>query len=44
MPDLSDLFVIWDVIVVLRFSTHTVFTGVSYDDLGHESSLVTISA
>ena len=31
MPDLSDLVVIWDVIVVLCFPTHTVFTGVSSD-------------
>ena len=43
MPDLSELVVIWDVIVVLWFSTHTVFTGVSSDDPGYEYSLVNMS-
>ena len=40
MPDLSDLFFIWDVIVVLWFSTHDFFTGVFYDDSGYESIIV----
>ena len=43
VPDLSDLVVIWDVIVVLWFYTHTVFTGGSSNDRGYESSIVTIS-
>ena len=29
VPDLRDLIIIWDVIVVLWLSIHTVFTGVS---------------
>ena len=44
MTDLSDLVVIWDVIVVLWYSTHTMFTGVSSDDPGHKYSLVKIYA
>ena len=44
MPDLSDLVAIWDVIVVLWFFTHTVFTGVLSDKPGYESSFVTMSA
>lgn len=40
--DLSDLFLILNVIFVLEFSIHTVFTGVSYDIPGYESSLVTM--
>ena len=44
VPDLSDLVVIWDVIVLLWFSAHTVFTEVSSDDPGYKSSLVTMSA
>ena len=43
MPILSDMVVIWDVIVFLWFSTHTVFTGVSSDNPGYNSSLVTMS-
>ena len=44
VSDLSDLAVVWDVIVVLWFYTHTVFTGVLSDDPGYKLSLVTISA
>ena len=44
MPYISDLVVIWYVIVVLWFSNHTMFTGMFYDDPGYESSLVTMSA
>ena len=44
VTDLSDLVFIWDVIVVLWFSTHFVFTGVLSDKPGYESSLVTMSA
>ena len=44
VPDISDMFVIWDVIVVLWFYTHTVFTGLSSDDPRYESSLVTMYA
>ena len=44
MPDISDLVVIWEIIVFLWFSTHNVFTGVSSDNTGYESILVTMSA
>ena len=44
MSDLSDLIFIWSVIVFLWFSTQTVFIGVSSDDTGYYSSLVTVSA
>ena len=40
VPDLSDLVVIWYVIVVLWFYNHTVFTGVSSDDPEYKYSLV----
>ena len=43
MPELRNLIFIWDVIVVLWFYTHTVFTGVSSDDPGYDSSLVMMS-
>ena len=36
---LRNLIVIWDVLVVLWFSTHTVFTGLSSDEPGYNSSL-----
>ena len=44
MPDISDLDIIWDIIFVLWFSTHTVFTVVSSGDAGSDSSLVMISS
>ena len=44
MPELRYLILIWDVIVVLWFSTHTVFNGVSSDVTGYEYSLVMILA
>ena len=44
VPDLSNLVVIWDVIVVLLFSTHNMFTGVSSEKPGYEYSLGTMSA
>ena len=44
VPDPRNLIVIWDVIVVLWFPTHTVFTGVLSDVLGYYSSLLMISA
>ena len=34
VPDLSYLVVIWGIIFALWFSTHTVFTGMLYDDPG----------
>ena len=44
VPDLSNMIVIWDVIVVLCFYTHTVFIGVLSDEPGYKFSLVTMSA
>ena len=44
VPDLSNFIVIWYIIVVLWFYMYTVFTGVSSDDPGYDSSLVMISA
>ena len=44
VSDLSDLAVVWDVIVVLWFYTHPVFTGVLSDDTGYKLILVSISA
>ena len=44
VPGLSYLIVIWDIIFVLWFYTYTVFTGVSSDIPGYDSSLVMISA
>ena len=44
ITDLSFLIVIWDFIVVLDFSTHTVLIGYMYYVSGQESSLVIISA
>ena len=43
VPDLSNFIVIWYIIVVLWFYMYTVFTGVSSDDPGYDSSLVMIS-
>ena len=44
VPDLSDLVVILDIIVVLWFVTHTVFTGVLYYKPRYEYSLMKMSA
>ena len=43
VPILSNLIVIWDVIVVLWIFTHTVLTGVLFDDPGYDWSCVMIS-
>ena len=44
VPDLCSLVVIWDVMDVLWFYTHNVFTGVSSDEPEYKSSLVMMSA
>ena len=44
VPDLSDLILIWDVMDVLWFFNHTVFTGVLSDEPGYESRFLTMSA
>ena len=44
VPDTSGLIFIWDVMFVLWFYIHTVFTGVLHDVPGYDSSLAMISS